>query len=315
MPTTVMQLINVNMSLLKNSRFRFLFVISITFLILIFYFNRDHNHNHNHNHDHDHDVEIIKSSKSKPSTCRQSMIESDRFICESDEKWQSRRDFYSKQHERNTLSMNEYERYFYLNWLPEFQCHNETRIGYGDGGKWACDIEYLKLKPSCLVYSLGSAGEFAFERSVHERLPRCSIHTIDERRFECPKDVCTMHQLTIGDGKNKTKTLRDLMADLNHTNLEIDILKVDIESSEYALFHTLFSNNEMNRNGTQIYIRQILIEVHLDRQRIYETNALFYLFNSQNYVIYHRELNAGFPYYACEYGFLKLNRKFFRGHF
>ncbi|CAF4144109.1 unnamed protein product, partial [Rotaria magnacalcarata] len=125
------------MSLLKNSRFRFVSVISITFLILIFYFNGDHNH--------DHGVEIVKGSKSKSSTCHKSMIESDQFICESDEKWQSRRDFYSKQHEKNTLSMNEYEKYFYLNWLPEFQCHNETRIGYGDGGKWVRFSDLCKI--------------------------------------------------------------------------------------------------------------------------------------------------------------------------
>ncbi len=59
----------------------------------------------------------------------------------------------------------------------------------------------------------------------------------------------------------------------------------------------------------------IIQEVHLDRSRILETNALFHLFNSQNYAIYHKEINPGFPFYACEYGLLKLNRTFFRGHF
>ena len=54
-------------------------------------------------------------------------------------------------------------------------------------------------------------------------------------------------------------------------------------------------------------------EVHLDLDRLYETNALFYLFNSQNYAIYHREINPAFPFFACEYGLVKLNRQFFRG--
>lgn len=55
-------------------------------------------------------------------------------------------------------------------------------------------------------------------------------------------------------------------------------------------------------------------EVHLVRERLFETNALFYLFHSQNYVIYHREINPSFPFFACEYGLLKLNKTFFRGH-
>jgi hypothetical protein len=64
------------------------------------------------------------------------MFESDGFLCESDKKWLKRREFYSKQHEKNILTMNEYEKYFSKNWLPEFQCQNEIRLGEGDGGKW-----------------------------------------------------------------------------------------------------------------------------------------------------------------------------------
>ncbi|CAF0782653.1 unnamed protein product [Rotaria sp. Silwood1] len=290
------------MTLLQHNRLRF-FILGIIFIFMI-KFNFMHHKVQNKN--------IFKGTK---NSCNLSMIESDQLICESDEIWQKRRAFYSEQHDRNILTMNDYENYFYKNWFPEFQCPNETRLGEGDGGKWACDIEYLKSKSPCLIYSLGSDGDFQFEETVHKRLPHCSIHTIDMRYFECPKNVCKFHQIKLGDGQNKTTTLRQLMTELNQTNFEIDILKVDIEYGEYILFHKFFSNNILNQSFKPVYIRQILIEVHLDRDRIIETNALFYLFNSQNYVIYHRELNPGFPYYACEYGLLKLNRKFFRGHF
>lgn len=74
--------------------------------------------------------------KQSNTSCMLSMIESDQFLCESDEKWQNRRKFYSEQYEKNILTMNEYENYFYKNWFPDFQCQNETRIGVGDGGKW-----------------------------------------------------------------------------------------------------------------------------------------------------------------------------------
>jgi len=75
-------------------------------------------------------------SKQNQFSCNISMIESDRFLCESDEKWQQRRQFYSKQHEKNILTMNEYDNYFSQNWFPEFQCQNEIRLGEHDGGKW-----------------------------------------------------------------------------------------------------------------------------------------------------------------------------------
>ena len=178
---------------------------------------------------------------------------------------------------------------------------------------------------------MGSGRNFRFEKGIHQHLPNCSIHTVDMVYSICPNEICSFHQAKLGDGQNGTKTLRQLMSELNHTNFEIDILKIDIEYGEYLFFNLLFSNNAMNQLFKPLYIRQILIvrrnetfsfififslqEIHLDRERIFETNGLIHLFKSQNYVIYHKELNRGFPFYACEYGLLKLNRKFFRGHF
>ncbi len=123
----------------------------------------------------------------------------------------------------------------------------------------ACDIEHLKSKPSCLVYSLGSGRDFRFEQALHKHVPHCSIHTLDMQYAMCPQNICTFHLVKLGDGQNRTKTLRQFMAERNHTNLEIDILKIDIEYSEYLFFHILFSNNVINRNLQPLYIRQILI--------------------------------------------------------
>lgn len=117
----------------------------------------------------------------------------------------------------------------------------------------------MKSKPSCVVYSLGSGADFTFERKIKEHLPGCSIHTIDEKYTSCPPHVCTFHHVKLGNGQNQTKTLQQLMIDLNHTTLEIDILKVDIEYSEYVLFHTLFSNDNINPKLRPLYIRQILV--------------------------------------------------------
>src|ERR1700722_16368925 len=58
-------------------------------------------------------------------SCNVSMIESDQFFCESNEKWQERRQFYSNQRDKNVLAMNEYKNYFRKNWFPEFKCEDE----------------------------------------------------------------------------------------------------------------------------------------------------------------------------------------------
>ncbi|CAF0909282.1 unnamed protein product [Adineta steineri] len=289
------------MGLMQYNRYRFLVTGVIICFIIILYYNRQ-------------TIPHKYDMKQNESLCYTAMIESDQLLCESDEKWQKRRKFYLQQHEKNIFTMNEYKNYFYKNWFPDFQCEHEMRVGEGDGGKWACDIEYLKKKPSCLIYSLGSQGDFTFEQSAHKLLPQCSIHTVDMQLYTCPTGICTFHQAKLGNGRNGSTSLHQLMTKLNQTNHEIDILKIDIEYGEYAFLHTLFSNNDDTKQLQPVYIRQILIEIHLDRDKIYETNSLFYLLNSQNYVIYHKELNQGFPYYACEYGLLKLNRLFFRGH-
>ena len=49
------------------------------------------------------------------------------------------------------------------------------------------------------------------------------------------------------------------MTQLNQTNAEIDILKIDIEYEEYPFLHAFFSNNEFNRKQQSVYIRQILV--------------------------------------------------------
>lgn len=106
---------------------------------------------------------------------------------------------------------------------------------------------------------MGSHGDFSFEESVRKRLPHCSIHTVDMKYYACPIGICTFHQAMLGDGRNGTKSLRQLMNELNQTNTEIDILKIDIEYGEYAFFHSLFSNNAINQKLQPVYIRQILI--------------------------------------------------------
>ena len=69
------------------------------------------------------------------------------------------------------------------NFDPDFTCPHERRVGLpptGDGPKWVCDPHRIKSQPECLVYSVGSNGNFMFEEAVHETIgSHCEIHTFD----------------------------------------------------------------------------------------------------------------------------------------
>ena len=73
-------------------------------------------------------------------------------------------------------------------WLPLFSCPHERRIGgLGDGGKWVCDPHRIKdqVKTNgCLVYSVGSRGDFIFEEQINEALSNeCEMHTFDPSSY------------------------------------------------------------------------------------------------------------------------------------
>jgi len=249
--------------------------------------------------------------------CELSRIESNNFFCETDQDWFRRKELFYLQHNRNQF-LDTPSMFFQDNYEPTFSCRFEQRLGInGDGGKWICDVYRLKQLKSCLIYSLGSNGEFSFENETKRNLPDCDIHTFDLKEFNCT-DICTFHQVKIGNGLNGTKTLRMIMSELNHTGRYLDILKIDVEGSEYEFFDDLFNTTDhLSEN-----IHQILVEIHLARIIRTVNNAtvydykkihnLFELFHEKHYVIFHKEVNLYNPYQVFEFGFIKLNEKFFR---
>lgn len=248
--------------------------------------------------------------------CTLSRIESDDFFCELDDDWNRRKEIFHRQHTRNKYLDTPYM-FFQDNYEPTFSCRYEQRLGInGDGGKWICDPYRLKPLKSCLIYSLGSNGEFSFENETKRYLPECDIHTFDMKEFNCT-NLCTFHKVKIGTSSDGAKTLRMIMSDLKHTGRFIDILKIDVEGSEYEFFDDLFNaNNHLSEN-----IRQILVEIHLSKliRKVnnitvhdYEKiHRLFHLFHEKHFVIFHKEVNLYSPYYAFEFSFIRLNEKFF----
>jgi hypothetical protein len=107
------------------------------------------------------------------------------------------------------------------------------------------------------------------------------------------------------------------MSDLNHQGRYLDILKIDVEGSEYEFFDDLFKTTDYLSEN----IRQILIEIHLapivrtvDNVRVYDykkIHRLFELFHQKNFVIFHKEVNLYDPQNAFEFSLIRLNNKFF----
>ncbi len=256
--------------------------------------------------------------------CRLSLKESDGWFCEFDDEWQRRKHIHHIQDQRNHVS-DERSYFFLNNWEPTIHCAFERRFGLADGGKWICDVHKLRISNSIppLVYSFGSNNNFNFEKAVKEELPNSEIHTFDLNLYTCPVNVCVFHQALLGDGGNDgSKSLRMIIDELNHWQRDIDILKIDIEGSEFKLFQELFnsvkntSNTKYNSQSKKLpYIRQILVEIHLGQntteEESREAHSLFEAFRLNYYAIFHKEANIGNCQNVFEYALIRLNPKFF----
>lgn len=237
--------------------------------------------------------------------CFLSFFESDGFICEPDDLWKQRKEVYQTQDKENMKKRPD-GNFFVSNWEPNFHCSHAERIGeMGDGGKWICDPFRLRSRSSCLVYSVGSNGEFSFERAMKTAVPNCEIHTFDQNLYQCPNDSCIFHQITFGNGTHphNSKTWSAIVQELNHKNRHIDVLKIDIEGGEYFFFPAIMGSDSKELP------KQILVELHPKEPNT--IHAFFELFRQRNYVIFNKEPNliAG-PQYI-EYTFLKLHPDFF----
>ncbi len=200
---------------------------------------------------------------------------------------------------------------------PSFSCMFKRRIGNaGEGGKWVCDPYLVAQKPEvgqpCLIYSVGSNGQYDFEEAVHKEISSaCEIHTIDKNDWNHygrgpPPSFVTYHKFTMGVPPAAT-SLSTIVHELGHESRTIDIFKIDCEGCEWDTFRSWF--------GQGVYIRQILVELH-GTGHVNGSNAhdfFNFLFNL-GYVIFSKEPNTlGCGGSCIEYGFLKMSPGFARG--
>lgn len=143
------------------------------------------------------------------------------------------------------------------NYEPNFSCPFEKRVGVpmlGDGPKWVCDphritklAEERKKKdpnhPGCVVYSVGSQGNFDFELGMQKEVGEgiCEYHIFDFGAYgvKVPKALkrAYYHQWGLEKQKldasnppptgNRMYGLIDTIRLLNHTKLDvIDVFKI-----------------------------------------------------------------------------------------
>jgi len=227
--------------------------------------------------------------------------------------------------------------WFQSHYEPNFSCMFKVRVGgngNGDGPKWVCDPHRLKIisaerklknptRPGCIIYSVGSCGDFSFEEALQNLLGKdtCEIHTFDMDDFEdvMPKDMnihfhkwglaneATSKKENDKKGAHIFKTLKETVKELGHDDLPaIDIFKIDCEGCEFTT-----QADWIGSDDTMPMLQQILVEVHYPKAN--NANNFFDGFKNAGYVSFSKEHNIQIPgLSASEHSFLKLDKEFFQ---
>ena len=202
----------------------------------------------------------------------------------------------------------------------------------GDGPKWICDPHRIKNiaerrkaldpnHPGCVVYSIGSNGDFNFELGMQKEVGEgvCEFHIFDmgDYKSKVPADLKRAHYhqwgLTVQD-PNVDKPipgqqfygLLDIIKLLGHEKLDvIDIFKIDCEKCEWKTYQDWI--------GAGIpLLHQIQVELHnAPGQKAID---FFDTFERAGYLRFHKEANIQFSDGECiEYAFVKVEEKFLEG--
>lgn len=200
---------------------------------------------------------------------------------------------------------------------PTFSCGYEIRVGsYGDGGKWVCNphriaqLAQSERDGGCLVYSVGSMGDYGFEESINDEISStCEIHTFDLKPWNSytdkpPPDFMHYHVAALGI-QHPAKSLPEIVVELGHVGRRIDILKIDCEGCEWSTFRGWL--------GAGVDIRQILVELHDSPDHPVDDttkHAMYDFLFEHGYVVFHKESNSLCGGDCIEYAFIKLGVDF-----
>lgn len=215
------------------------------------------------------------------------------LFANADRKIAERRAWLSDKHSEGSIFSELKSDQLYYMFYPTLPCfwtlEKEPSAAFvHDGGKWLCglqEVHELRAESGtkygigknhyavpCIVYSMGSNNDFAFERRVRAVAPGCEIHTFDPtvRESGDGKDAYDSYHGDYGFGGTDSqvgrfpvKSIATIMKELNHTH--VDYLKVDVEGYEWNFFETV--------DWSTTKVGQILVEMHPRLQRAVEPTA------------------------------------------
>lgn len=201
---------------------------------------------------------------------------------------------YSLFHPRTNGAPEESNAWYQNNVEPSITCLHEDRIGnHGEGGKWMCNIDALRDKKDCLIYSIGSNNDFSWEEGVKARAPNCVIHVFDHTVANAsnkPHNVF-FHRWGLSEvdsNRNPNlKSLSEISQALGHKDKRVDVFKIDCEGCEWRTYKTWFISG--------LLIEEILVETHYGSEspkpNSYAKQFFTHLHES-GYRIFHKEPNV-----------------------
>jgi alpha 1,2-mannosyltransferase len=226
---------------------------------------------------------------------------------------------------------------------PNMNCPDLTRIGkVGEGGKWICGLSYLQSleEDQCVIYSFGINDDISFEIElllrtncrifafdptigklpIHSHQPNSSLDYVlqNNRRisFTEIRRRIVFQKIALSDFTGTSdqfmwnEALYDIMTRYHHNF--INLLKVDIESSEWKIFRSLLYPGQPSaaRSLPSLPVGELLIELH--HESLEETVDFFQGLYEHHFFSVSREINlipclVGGKPFAAEYTFLNVN--------
>jgi len=238
--------------------------------------------------------------------------------------------------------------WLFFNQEPAFNCPHLFKVGgLGDGPKWTCDPERLakqvqrrkmadpgSKESKCLVYSIGSNGNYRFEDGLYSMLGKdCEVHIFDFGNFGKNPDLLKtknmfyhqiglkssyddQYQQVINNPDKEWLTFQEIRKKLGHEHRPLDIFKIDCEGCEWHTFKDWIKED----------IRQILIETHelpfthIQRQTEFGlfpqmgADEYFDAFEANNFVMFAKEINSpnwdGIGGRCSEWSYIKMAPEF-----
>ncbi|XP_059176349.1 probable methyltransferase-like protein 24 [Physella acuta] len=146
-------------------------------------------------------------------------------------------------------------------------CHRKIRMGkIGDGGWEICDDPGVRPTQPCIIYSFGINDDFSFDDDA-AKVYGCHVYSFDPsmKGLDHYNRSNHVHFYKIGlDGKTYTNsrnwtlmTLSDIRKKLRHENTPVDLIKMDIEHSEWPSIMEMTSSRALDG------VRQFLVEYHM----------------------------------------------------